>query len=266
MPLITSQRLYLATFLKNLIEFRAGVAKRTIHPRGAFHFVLSDFKGSHLDLSRSYPGWIRLGFLVRSFLVWASRYLGSASTLQHGLPRPLFLNIKLLGNFGSNLVKFVTYLNLILLLLLCSRVFKHRLSDQSFWALQVITLQPFRILLTFQLFLTFLLEVKLETGFLHWLHESIEIITWLSKNVSNPIVAEEIYRLITVLSVLLLWKRIQTTIHLLLKAVILLLLASSIDEIELIVLLIQVLVVLALDIEVLIWKICLFLFKLRVGR
>ena len=54
--LLASQRLYPATFLKNLIELRAGVAKRTINLRGAFHFVLSDLKGPHLDLSRSYPG------------------------------------------------------------------------------------------------------------------------------------------------------------------------------------------------------------------
>lgn len=79
------------------------------------------------------------------------------------------------------------------------------------------------------------LEAKLETSLLCWLHEPVEIIAWLSKNVADLVVAKEIDRLKSALLALLQHIRIQVPIHLLLEANFLLLLSVFIEEYVLIV-------------------------------
>ena len=87
----------------------------------------------------------------------------------------------------------------------------------------------------FKISLVLSLEAKLETSLLCWLHESVEIIAWLSKNVADLVVAEEIDRLKSTLLALLQHIRIQVPIHLLLEANFLLLLSVFIEEYVLIV-------------------------------
>ena len=94
---------------------------------------------------------------------------------------------------------------------------------------------------------------KLNACLICWLHEPVRIIAWHIKDVGELGGSEEIERLESVLCTLLL------------ESIVLLLLASSIEEGVLAVLLIQSLAVLALDIEVLIGSVRMIRLELGVS-